>query len=192
MDTATVDNSSGGIVVGGSYTGISVEGTGLTSGEDEILLTTSKGQSIRFSEKAVRSMGRAAGGVTGIKLTKPGDFVVSGVIIPKVNKDIYLITVSEGGYGKRTPTKEHKVQNRGGSGVLTYKVTEKTGTLISAKPLAKSVESDMLIATQSGKVLRLSAQQIPALGRATQGVRLIRLDKEDRVTSATLISKEYD
>ncbi len=162
----------------------------LSSGTDEIMLTTALGQSIKFNEKDVRSMGRAAAGVTGIKLTKKdGDFVVGMVIISKESKNSNLIVVSDSGYGKKSSLGEYKVQNRGGSGILTYKVTDKTGKLVTAHVLPEKAGADVLIATHSGKVIRLATKQIPTLGRATQGVRLIRLDSGDKVTSVAFLEE---
>ena len=161
-----------------------------TSGEDDILITTRMGQSIRFSEKDVRAMGRSAKGVTGIKLSKKEDSVVGTVIIPNKSKDVELLVISELGYGKKTKTGEYKTQKRAGSGILTYKVKDKTGHLISARALKKGSNIDALIATTSGKVIRLSANQIPELGRATQGVRLIKLGDSDKVASVAIMSQE--
>jgi DNA gyrase subunit A len=161
-----------------------------TTGEDDVLLTTALGQSIRFSEKDVRPMGRSAKGVGGIKLSKNDDMVVGTVIIPKKSKDVELLVLSDLGYGKKTPTEEYKVQKRSGSGILTYKVKDKTGKLVSARALEKGKDIDVLIATTSGKVIRLSAGQIPTLGRATQGVRLIKLDGNDKVASVALMTEE--
>jgi DNA gyrase subunit A len=160
---------------------------GLTGGKDEILITTALGQSIRFSEKTVRPMGRSAGGVTGIKLGKKGDKVVGTVIIGGKGKEVNLLSISDYGYGKKTPTEEYKVQNRAGSGILTYKVTDKTGNLVAARSLDKNAENDILIASSDGKVLRLSTKQIPSLGRATQGVRLMKLEGGDKVTSVAIL-----
>ncbi len=165
---------------------------GLTYGEDDVLLTTKMGQSIRFSEKEVRDMGRAAGGVTGIKLSKGNDSVVGTVIIPNKAKNIDLLVVSDKGYGKRTKTSEYKTQSRAGSGILTYKVTEKTGHLVSARAINSENGSDVLLATSSGKVLRIGTKLVPVLGRATQGVRLIKLDSGDSVTSAAVIEEELE
>lgn len=165
---------------------------GLTYGEDEILITTSMGQSIRFKETDVRDMGRSAGGVTGIKLSKGDDKVVGSVIIPKSSKGIDLLVVSEHGYGKRTKTEEYKTQNRAGSGILTYKVTEKTGQLVSARAVTPNETSDVLLATSSGKVLRISTKSVPVLGRATQGVRLIRTVQDDVLTSAAVLREEVE
>jgi DNA gyrase subunit A len=150
------------------------------------------GQSIRFSEKDVRDMGRAAGGVTGIKLSKGNDKVVGSVIVIKNSKKIDLLVVSDKGYGKRTKTSEYKTQNRAGSGILTYKVTDKTGHLVSARSVCSDVASDVLLATSSGKVLRIAAKNVPVLGRATQGVRLIKLDSSDTLISAALMEQELE
>jgi len=161
-----------------------------TSGEDDVLLTTKMGQSIRFSEKDVRPMGRTAKGVGGIKLAKDRDEVVGTVIIPKKSKNVELLVLSEQGYGKKTSTEEYKTQKRAGSGILTYKVKDKTGPLVIARALEKNKDVDVLIATTSGKIIRLSAKQIPTLGRATQGVRLIKLNEKDKVASVAVMSKE--
>lgn len=165
---------------------------GLTSGKDQILITTALGQSIRFSENTVRPMGRSAGGVTGIKLGKKGDKVVGTVILNKESKEVDLLIFSEYGYGKKTPTEEYKVQNRAGSGILTYKVTDKTGNLVAARSLDKNSTCDVLIASSDGKVLRLSAEQIPSLGRATQGVRLMKMEGNDKVTSVAILEEESE
>jgi DNA gyrase subunit A len=165
---------------------------GLTGGNDEILITTALGQSIRFSEKTVRPMGRSAGGVTGIRLGKKDDRVVGTVILSGKGKEVNLLTVSEYGHGKKTPTEEYKVQNRAGSGILTYKVTDKTGKLVSARALYKNARNDILIASSDGKVLRLSTEQIPSLGRATQGVKLMKLEGKDKVTSVAILEVETD
>jgi len=165
---------------------------GITGGSDSVLITTSAGQSIRFTEKDVRPMGRTAGGVTGIKLSKKDDEVVGSVIIKEGETGTSLLTVAEDGYGKRTNLSEYKSQNRGGSGMMTHKLTAKTGNLVTAKAIQKGTDPDILIATGTGKVLRLNSKQIPTLGRATQGVRLMKLDKGDRVTSVEIIEEEFD
>ncbi|HCC41937.1 DNA gyrase subunit A [candidate division WWE3 bacterium RIFOXYC2_FULL_42_13] len=165
---------------------------GITYGEDDVLITTTMGQSIRFSEKDVRDMGRAAGGVTGIKLSKGNDKVVGSVIIPRNAKNIDLLVVSDKGYGKRTKTGEYKTQSRAGSGILTYKVTDKTGHLVSARAVVADRGTDVLLATSSGKVLRIGSKLVPVLGRATQGVRLIKLDSRDTLTSAAVLEEALE
>jgi len=161
-----------------------------TSGQDDILLTTSMGQSIRFNEKEVRPMGRSAKGVTGIKLSKEKDSVVGTVVIPNKSNDVELLVISKLGYGKKTKTSEYKTQKRAGSGILTYKVKDKTGELVVARAIDKNAEYDALIATTSGKIIRLSLKQIPTLGRATQGVRLIKLGEKDKVASVAIMGQE--
>jgi len=163
-----------------------------TSGDDDVLLTTAMGQSIRFSEKDVRAMGRSAKGVTGIKLSKKSDSVVGTVIIPKKSRNIELLVVSDMGYGKKTPVSEYKTQKRAGSGILTYKVKDKTGALVAARTLEKDKKSDVLIATVSGKIIRLSTNQIPSLGRATQGVRLMKLNEGDKAASVAVMDEEIE
>jgi DNA gyrase subunit A len=163
---------------------------GFTGGKDDVLITTAMGQSIRFSEKDVRAMGRAAKGVTGIKLAKKNDRVVGSIIIPEKSKDVQLLVVSSLGYGKKTKVGEYKVQKRAGSGILTYKVKDKTGELVSARSLTKGKEEDILIATTTGKVIRLGSKQVPSLGRATQGVRLIKLNAGDKAASVAIIESE--
>ena len=162
----------------------------ITDGKSDILLITKDGQSIRFNEDKVREMGRAAAGVIGIKFLDKGDKLVSMEIINTTDKGVALMVVTKGGYGKKTNVNEYKVQNRGGSGVLTYKVTDKTGEVMSARLVEKQETSDFLIVTSHGKVIRLEQKQAPMLGRATQGVRLIKLDSGDLVASVALLGKE--
>lgn len=164
----------------------------LVTDKDQVLITTSLGQSIRFEMEDVRPMGRSAGGVAGIKLSKKGDYVVGSVILQKNTKDLLLLTVSEQGYGKKTDTNEYKVQNRSGSGIRTYKVTDRTGNLVSAKAIVNKTDTDLLIATESGKMIRLQSKEVPVLGRDTQGVRLIKLDSKDKVTSVALMEEEKE
>ncbi len=165
---------------------------GFSGGNDNVMLTTWEGQSIRFKEVAVRAMGRAAAGVTGIKLAKADDKVVGMVVIDEKGKEGDLIVVTQGGYGKKTKLKEYKVQNRAGSGILTYKATGKTGKVVYAQVQPPKSKADALIATSSGKIIRMSAKEIPQLGRNTQGVRLIRLGTSDKVTSVTFLGSTQD
>ncbi|GIW69697.1 MAG: hypothetical protein KatS3mg101_0444 [Patescibacteria group bacterium] len=117
---------------------------------------------------------------------------MGSVIIPKNAKNVDLLVVSDKGFGKRTSTTEYKTQSRAGSGILTYKVTERTGHLVSARAVSTDNGSDILLATASGKVLRISTKNVPVLGRATQGVRLIKLDPDDSLTSAAVIEEELE
>ena len=155
-----------------------------TSGEDEILLVTKKGQAVRFKEKEIRTMGRQAAGVKGIKLKK-GDEVV-GMDIIKIKAQGNLLVVTENGYGKKTNLKEYRLQKKGGMGIRAVKITEKTGNLIVSQILTGG-EEDLIVVSQKGQVIRTKTSQIPKLSRAAQGVRIMKLEKEDKVASATCI-----
>ncbi len=154
-----------------------------TSGNDEIVLVTSGGNAIRFSEKDVRPMGRAASGVMGIRL-KEGEKVVGADIVS--NEKGKILVVMENGYGKRTDLKHYKVQKRGGKGIITAKITTKTGKLVSADIVTEEDE-ELITASQKGVVIRTSLKSVNVLGRATQGVRIMRMDLGDRVVSAIII-----
>jgi len=160
-----------------------------TSGDDDIFLTTKKGIAIRFKEKNIRPMGRAAAGVKGINLKK-GDEVISMDVVrtQEMDKKVqqYLLAVMENGYGKRTDIKQYKVQGRGGSGIKTAQVTPKTGELIFAKVITPE-EEDLIVVSQKGQVIKTMVNSISILGRATQGVRIMRLDEGDKVASAACI-----
>lgn len=156
-----------------------------TGGNDEVMLITAAGKSIRFNEGDVRVMGRAAGGVRGIKLG--GDDEVVGMeIIGQKQQEGELLTVSEEGYGKLTKLKEYRAQNRGGTGILTAKVNERTGNLVDAR-LVTSKEGDLLLTSVSGQVIRLPLKDISVSGRATQGVRLMKVKKGDKVAALTCL-----
>ncbi len=163
----------------------------MSSGRDEILLVTAEGQSIRFKESDVRPMGRQAAGVIGIKLSG-SDYVIGMDIINKENKTLNLLIVTDKGYGKKTHIDEYKTQNRGGSGVLTYRVTDKTGNVCATKIVDSSIKNDVLIVSNEGKVIRLPEKQVPSLGRATQGVRLINLSGGDTVASVAYLAEKVE
>lgn len=156
----------------------------VTHGDDEILMVTKKGMSIRFHEKNVRSMGRTARGVKGITLKK--DDRVVGMALTHEGKEVIL--VGQKGYGKRTPASEFKTQSRGGKGIICYKVTEKTGPVKWVKMVNGGEE--FLIITTQGIIIRSSVDQVSSIGRATQGVRVIKLDKDTEVANATLVVSE--
>lgn len=152
---------------------------------DEIFLSTTKGQSIRFKESDIRSMGRAAGGVRGMKLTQ-GDYIVGADVVPKGVKDLEVLVVSRNGYGKTTAVKEYKVQKRGGSGIKTVKVTPKTGPLVAAHIVSKEEgvgEDEMVVMSKKGQVIRTGLTEIPSLSRSTQGVRIMKLRDGDAIAS---------
>ncbi|MEK7125021.1 MAG: DNA gyrase subunit A [Patescibacteria group bacterium] len=157
-----------------------------TSGMDQIILTTSDGNAIRFSEKDVRPMGRAAAGVIGIRLEKQQRVVGADAVPGGVEKGLQLLAVMDRGYGKRTDVKAYKVQKRGGKGIMTAKITDKTGPLVSAHIVSEE-NKELIAVSQKGQVIRTSVESISVLGRATQGVRVMRLDSSDRVASVVLV-----
>ncbi|MCD6442186.1 DNA gyrase subunit A [bacterium] len=160
-----------------------------TFGEDEIILVSEKGQAIRFREKDLRPMGRTASGVRGIRL-KNDDLVVGAEIIVKSKeKGSKLLVVTENGFGKTTTINNYHVQGRGGSGLKTAKINEKTGRIIGSRLIAEKTEFiDLLLISQAGQIIRLAISTIPSLSRATQGVRLMRFKgNEDKVGSFTLV-----
>ncbi len=159
----------------------------LTSGSDEILISSYFGQAIRFKEEDVRDMGRTATGVRGIKLDK-GDRVVSLEVIQ--NKDAQILTVTEKGFGKRTLVSEYRVTGRGGKGVITIKTTGKNGRVVGTFQVTNDTEV-MMITTQGGKVIRMNASEISIFGRGTQGVRLIGLADDEQVAAvAKVVERE--
>jgi len=149
---------------------------------DSVVLTTTEGQSIRFDQKDIRAMGRSAGGVRGIKLSKKGDKVIGADIVRKGIKDQKLLVVSSNGFGKMTDVDEYKVQKRGGSGIKTIKLNSKVGQLISSKVISDSLEEIVAI-SKKGQVIRIGLSEVPELGRQTQGVKLMKLRSGDNVAS---------
>ncbi len=161
-----------------------------SSGNDEIILVTAVGQAIRFKEIKVRPMGRAATGVRGIRLKGKDEVVGMDVIDPSlVSKNLLdLFVLMENGFGKRTNLKNYKIQGRGGSGVKTAKTTPKTGKIISAEITSNKDERDLIIISKFGQVIRLPFKSVSTLGRATQGVRLMRFkEADDRAASVTFV-----
>ncbi len=154
------------------------------------MLVTSNGQAIRFKESQVRSMGRGAAGVRGIKL-KADDRIVGMTVIDKnlKDKDCHLLVIMDNGFGKRSALTNYKVQGRGGSGIKTAKITDKTGQIVGALVLNKNIQDDdVIIVSQNGQVIRLPLKTVPVLGRATQGVRLMRFkEKADKVAQMSLV-----
>lgn len=169
--------------------GDAVKKVAKTTGEDDIVLTTKNGIAIRFKEKDIRPMGRSAAGVKGIKLKK-GDEVIGMDVVgknppidEKTKKPVkqYLLVVMENGYGKRTEISQYKVQGRGGSGIKAAKITSKTGGIVISSVLEDSPEEvDLIVISQHGQVIRTSVKSISILGRATQGVRIMKMDAEDK------------
>ena len=152
----------------------------LTNGEQDIMMAVRSGKAIRFPENKVRSMGRNASGVRAITVDTENDEVV-GMVVVKEGDGFDIMVVSEKGYGKRSALEDYRITNRGGKGVKTITVTEKTGELVSLK--AVTDEDDLVIITKKGTMIRMGVDTLRVMGRATQGVRLISLRKEDEIAS---------
>ncbi|PWS33483.1 DNA gyrase subunit A [Pedobacter paludis] len=160
----------------------------LTNGQSEIVMALRSGRAIRFNESTVRPMGRTATGVRGVRLAHDKDEVVGMIAVN--NPEVTVLVVSEKGYGKRTDIEDYRVTNRGGKGVKTINVTEKTGQLVSIKDVTDS--EDLMIINRSGIVIRIPVSALRVMGRATQGVRLISLKGDDEIASVTKIDHEED
>ena len=160
----------------------------LTNGESEILLALKSGKSIRFEESKTRPMGRNASGVRGITLGGPNDEVIGMVSVNDASTDI--LVVSENGYGKRSSLDDYRITNRGGKGVKTISITDKTGDLVAIKNV--SDENDLMIINKSGIAIRMSVESLRVMGRATQGVKLINLKGDDQIAAVAKVMKEED
>jgi DNA gyrase subunit A len=158
----------------------------LSTGEDYLFLAAREGKAIRFPEQEVRPMGRPARGVRAMELDK-GDYLVAAEV---VKEEGVMLSISENGYGKRTPLKHYRLTRRGGKGVINMKASTRTGKVVSV--LAVEEDSDLMIITQEGKIIRLESAEIRQAGRSTQGVRLVRLEEGDRVAAASVIPSEGD
>jgi DNA gyrase subunit A len=160
----------------------------ITDGNQEVVLSTRNGQAIRFKEEEVRAMGRSAYGVNGMELdAKGGDEVVSMAI---VRENETLLTVSELGFGKRTPASEYRLTHRGGKGVITMQVTDKTGNVVSVRQVG--IDDHVMLITDGGKVIRLRVKDVRIIGRNTQGVRLVKLDAGERVRAVAGLAEKED
>ena len=158
-----------------------------TTGDNDIIVTTTKGQGIRFSEKDVRAMGRAASGVRGIRL-KNGDTVVGMDVIAKDDKAGEIMTITENGFGKRTGLTAYKCQSRGGSGIRNAKITPKNGVVISTNVLSKErMQDDLIVISEKGQIIRLPLKDVPTHGRDTQGVRVMRLKSGDKISATAMV-----
>lgn len=158
----------------------------LTDGNNEVIIANKAGKAIRFNESIVRSIGRNSSGVRGITLNSDKDEVI-GMVCVSSNTEESVLVVSEKGYGKRSEIDDYRITNRGGKGVKTLNLTEKTGNLIAIKNVSE--QNDLIIINKSGITIRLSVDSIPVIGRATQGVRLINLDKrQDEIASVTKVA----
>jgi DNA gyrase subunit A len=159
----------------------------LTSGQDEIILITAQGQSIHFKETDVRPMSRAAAGVKGINL-RDEDKLVGMLVVNKKEeqKGLKILVVTENGFGKKTDLKHYKLQKRGGFGIKTAKITDKTGNIVSSQIL-NAQQEDLIAISQKGQVIKTKLKDIPSLGRATQGVKIMKVNQGDRVASIACI-----
>ncbi len=157
-----------------------------SAGEDEIIMVTKKGMSIRFSEKDVRPMGRTASGVRGIRL-KAGDEVVKMDIVHSQDAYVYLLT--EKGLGKKTKIAEYRLQNRGGSGIKVAMLTNKTGNIVGVSIVDKHHEGDLMVVSKMGQMIRINIKSVPERGRVTQGVFIMRLNDKDTVANMSVVKK---
>ena len=158
----------------------------LTNGSHDIMIAVKSGKAIRFHEDIVRSIGRTASGVRGITLRDENDEVVGMICVENESEDV--LVVSEKGYGKRSSIEDYRITNRGGKGVKTINITEKTGTLMAIKSVLD--ENDLMIITQKGLTIRLPISALRVMGRAAQGVRLINLKGEDKIASIARVTFE--
>jgi DNA gyrase subunit A len=157
----------------------------LTTGTSEIVMALKSGRAIRFNESTVRPMGRTAAGVRGVTLGSVSDEVIGMIAVE--DKETNVLVVSEKGYGKRSDIEEYRVTNRGGKGVKTINITEKTGNLIAIKDVKEG--DDLMIINKSGITIRIGVDELRVMGRATQGVRLIKLNDEDEIASVAKIDE---
>jgi DNA gyrase subunit A len=161
----------------------------MTDGNSEIMMAVKSGRAIRFSEEKVRATGRGAIGVAGIEVDDSGDEVVGMICVnPLADERKTVLVVSEKGFGKRTAVDEYRFTNRGGKGVKTINVTEKTGKLVGMLEVAP--KEDLVITCKSGVTIRMNVSGISEQGRATQGVKLIRLDEGDEIAAITKIEDQ--
>ncbi len=160
----------------------------LTNGNMEILMAVKSGKAIRFNESIVRPIGRTAAGVKGVTLGNENDEVVGMICVENESENVLVI--SENGYGKRSSIEGYRITNRGGKGVKTINITEKTGSLIAIKSVED--DNDLMIITQNGLTIRLAVSQIPVIGRAAQGVRVIKMKDDDVIASVARVSITED
>jgi DNA gyrase subunit A len=162
----------------------------MTDGNCEVIMAVKSGRAIRFPEERVRPTGRGAIGVAGIEVDEVGDAVVGMICVHRDDASRTVLVVSERGYGKRTAVDEYRITNRGGKGVKTISVTEKTGNLVGI--LDVTPQEDLMITCVSGITIRMAVGQISEQGRATQGVKLIRLDDGDQIAAITKLDEEEE
>ena len=159
----------------------------VTDGHREIILGASNGKAIRFNEETVREIGRSATGVRGMKLNE-GDELVGMAVVRDDVKDILVVT--EKGYGKRTDADEYRLQTRGGMGVKTLNITDKNGTIVAFKTVTD--DKDLMLITDQGIVIRISADKVSKMSRVTQGIRLMNLREGQRVATVSVVEKDEE
>jgi DNA gyrase subunit A len=162
----------------------------MTDGNCEIMLAVKSGRAIRFPEEKVRPTGRGAMGVNGITVDDDNDEVIGMICVNKEDETRSVLVISKNGFGKKTAVDEYRITNRGGKGVKTINITEKTGKLVGILDVAET--EDLIITCISGITLRTSVSSIKESGRATQGVTLIRLDKEDEIAAISKIEEKEE
>lgn len=178
-----------GIIAISIHEGDTLVDAKLTNGNSEILIANRNGRAIRFPESTVRPMGRSASGVRGITLDKSGnDFVVGMICVDKDDKDAGILVVSEKGNGKRSGLDDYRITNRSGKGVRTLLVTNKTGQLVAIKLVHDA--DDLMITTTNGVTIRMHVEDLRVMGRATQGVKLIRLDEGDEIGDVAVVERD--
>ena len=160
----------------------------LTTGNSHIMMAVKSGKAIRFEESKTRPMGRGASGVRGIKLNDESDEVVGMIAVNDM--DANILVVSENGFGKRSRLEDYRVTNRGGKGVKTISITEKTGKLVSIKSVNDL--DDLMIINKSGIAIRMEISGLRVMGRATQGVKLINLKEDDNIAAVAKVMKDDD
>jgi DNA gyrase subunit A len=171
-----------GIIAIGLEEGDELISARMTSGSDQILIATREGIAIRFNETDVRAMGRPAYGVRGINLSEEGDYVIGAEV---VGPESLILSIAEHGYGKRTPVTDYREQTRGGKGVINMKVTNKTGKVVSI--LSITDDSDVIVITKDGKLIRTDTGEIRKSGRSSQGVRVVKMEEGDVVAAASIV-----
>jgi DNA gyrase subunit A len=162
----------------------------LTDGNSQIMMAIKSGRAIRFPESTVRDTGRGAIGVRGIEVDNDKDEVVGMICVNKEDTERTVLVVSEKGFGKRTDIEDYRITNRGGKGVKTINVTEKTGNLIAMMDVTE--KDDLMITCKSGITIRMAVADIREAGRATQGVRLIRLDESDEIAAVARLDEQEE
>jgi DNA gyrase subunit A len=172
---------SGGIIALNLREGDQLVSVRLSDGNDQIFMATRQGQAIRFDESDARAMGRVATGVIGVRFKDEDDWLVGMEVLPKVEEDHTILTITENGYGKRTPIDEYPLQGRGGSGVITMKVNDRNGPLVEARLVHD--DDELMLITDSGQILRTRVGEISTYGRNTQGVKVMVTDDDEKVVS---------